>query len=77
MTVERRSSTAFRKTTCETIAAVVLHIRRVGDRPVHLGGHVTPKPFALCGSPVGWDCQSPISAATCVRCIAVEAKETA
>jgi hypothetical protein len=59
---------------CETVAAVVLHVRRIADRGVKLGGHVAPRPLALCGSPVDWDTQRPVSAVHCRSCLAALAK---
>lgn len=50
--------------TCETVAAIVLHVRRVTDVPVRLGGHTAPRPLALCGSPVDWDTQIPVASVT-------------
>lgn len=62
--------------TCETIAAIVLHVRRITDRGVKLGGHVDPKPQALCGRYVDWDTQRPVIAEciTCRNCKAEFAK---
>ena len=49
----------------ETVAAIVLHVRRVGPDlpPIRLSGHST-KPFAMCGSPMDWDTVSPVSERT-------------
>jgi hypothetical protein len=57
--------------TCETVAAVVVHVRRIVDREVHLGGHIAPRPLALCGMPADWDTMLPVSAASCRRCRAL------
>jgi len=56
--------------TCETVAAIVLHARRITNRGVRLSGHVEPRPLALCGSPVDWDTQRPVSAVHCRSCLA-------
>lgn len=53
--------------TCETIAAIAVHASRIVDRDVHLAGHRTPRPLALCGLPVDWDTMIPVTAA-CVSC---------
>jgi hypothetical protein len=48
--------------TCETVAAIVLHVRRVtAAAPIPLGGHTAPRPRALCGAPVDWDTQIPVA----------------
>lgn len=54
--------------TCESVASIVLHVRRIGDRPVHLGGHVSPRPLALCQSMVAWDTKRPVSTVGCRDC---------
>ncbi len=56
--------------TCETVAAIVVHIRRASDAPVRLNGHTSPRPTSLCGMEVAWDTQIPVSSATCRKCIA-------
>lgn len=53
---------------CETYPGYSHHIRRVGDRPVHLGGHVSPKPKALCGREVAWDTRIPVATVECRSC---------
>jgi hypothetical protein len=53
--------------TCETVAAVALHARRITDRDVKLGGHAWPKPVALCGRVMDWDTMRPATA-LCVTC---------
>lgn len=62
--------TAAQLVTCETVAAVVLHARRVADIPVRLSGHSPLRPLALCGRPVDWDTEIPVSvrAVTCRNC---------
>jgi hypothetical protein len=54
--------------TCETVAAIVLHVRRVVDRGFRPSGHVTPRPLALCGSPVDWDTKQPVESTSCHSC---------
>lgn len=61
---------------CETVAAIVLHVRRVTPTsPIRLGGHST-KPLALCGSRVDWDTECPVSLinVTCRDCRAALAE---
>jgi hypothetical protein len=55
--------------TCETIAAIVIHVRRIGDRPIRLSGH-SDKPTTLCGRLADWDTLIPVSpaAVSCRRC---------
>jgi hypothetical protein len=69
--------TADQFVTCETVAAIVLHVRRVTDIPVRLTGHSTPRPRALCGRPVDWDTQRPVAIGhiTCRDCKAALAAE--
>lgn len=43
--------------TCETSAAIVVHIREIGETPIKLGGH-WPKPKALCDAEISWDMQT-------------------
>lgn len=57
--------------TCETVAALVLHARRIANHSVQLGGHDTPRPLALCGAPIYWDTQRPVSDVHCRLCLAV------
>jgi len=53
--------------TCETTAAVVIHIRRLPESgPNYHGAEVE----TLCGAKrTGWDTRVPIAAATCRVCI--------
>jgi len=55
--------------TCETVNAIVVHVRRVSalTQPVRLSGHPSPSPFAMCGTPIAWDTQIPASE-KCVTC---------
>jgi hypothetical protein len=58
--------------TCETVAAIVVHVRRLGpgSPPIRLSGHTSPRPFAMCGSPIDWDTQIPATEAhvSCRSC---------
>jgi len=60
--------------TCESTAAIVVHIRRIGDRGINIHGHTHPRPEALCGAKVAWDTRIPLAGATCRRCIAERRK---
>ncbi len=53
---------------CETYPGYYEHVRLIGDRPIHKGGHIAPKPLALCGKPVAWDISVPISSVECPYC---------
>jgi len=53
---------------CETYPGYSHHIRRIGRRPVNLGGHYTPKPQSLCGRDVAWDTRIPITSVECRAC---------
>ena len=64
----RRGLRKIVKVTCETAAAISLHVREVSDRPVNLTGHVTPRPRALCGAEVWWDRKLGPEHATCRDC---------
>lgn len=55
--------------TCETIAAIVVHARHEGDRPVRYGGHARPKPVSLCGRKIDWDTRRPLSSVSCRHCL--------
>jgi hypothetical protein len=55
--------------TCETSAAIALHLRDADGWPVNLEGHRHPRPSALCGVAISWDTRSPIMTATCNACI--------
>jgi hypothetical protein len=53
---------------CETVAAIVVHLRLAGDREVSLSGHTTPRPKTLCDAEAAWDTRLPITASTCSIC---------
>jgi hypothetical protein len=61
--------TLGRLVTCETTAAIVHHVRRVGPGlpPIRLSGHAGPGPFALCGAAIAWDSEVP-AVEWCVTC---------
>lgn len=59
-------------TTCETLAAIVIHIRAISTIPVSLFGYKVrsgARPKALCDARVAWDTQIPVASATCARCV--------
>ena len=59
---------------CETVAAVVPHLRIVtAESPIKLGGH-HPAPKTLCGRDAGWDTQLPLTSARCTTCLSERAK---
>lgn len=55
--------------TCETTAAITLHVRVVGDRPFNPSGHTTPRPRALCGVNIAWDTQIDLGGVRCRSCL--------
>lgn len=71
--------TAGQLVTCETVAAIVRHVRRVADIPVKLGGHSVPRPRALCDRHVDWDTTRPVvlEHITCRACKAAVSGEFA
>lgn len=56
--------------TCESVAAIVVHIREIVERGINIHGHARPRPKALCGAEVAWDTRIPLAGATCRKCIA-------
>ena len=58
----------MRKTTCETVAAIALHIREVphGENNNYSGNTTGAK--TLCGAKVGWDTKYDLNHATCSDC---------
>lgn len=62
------NSTNDEYVTCESTAAITVHIRKVGNVPVSLSGF-TSRPQALCTAVVAWDCQIPTAGAGCWACI--------
>lgn len=57
--------------TCESTAAITLHLRSTREIPVSLSGFAT-RPRALCGAEVAWDTRIQVSAASCCKCLEVE-----
>lgn len=55
---------------CETVAAITMHIRIVGDTPISYSGFAV-RPKTLCEKAVGWDTLTPIVAARCLECMIV------
>ena len=54
---------------CESVAAIVVHLRDDALAPVRLSGHPFPRPRALCDAEVAWDTQLPTNSATCRKCV--------
>lgn len=55
--------------TCESVAAITLHLRDASTIPPNYSGH-HPRPKALCGSEIAWDTKIPASMARCRACLA-------
>ncbi len=56
--------------TCESLAAIVVHARKIGIVPINLSGHKpTQQPKALCNVKVALDTRRPLTAVTCATCI--------
>lgn len=66
-----RAPTVGELVTCETVAAIVVHARRIVESEVRLSGHTAPRPLALCGSPVDWDTMIPVAGTSCRWCKAL------
>lgn len=63
--------------TCETVAAVVVHIRRVPESGPNYNG-TTIEPLCQPGETYnGWDTQAPLETATCRTCKAEYARLSA
>ena len=57
-------------TTCESTAAILLHVRDVTDlTTIRLGGHAHPRPLTLCGTEAAWDMRSDLKWTTCKACL--------
>lgn len=55
---------------CETSAAIVLHLRDIGDGEVnYIGSNGVSK--TLCGSQVGWDTKDQLAHANCRDCLTI------
>jgi len=57
--------------TCETFAALVIHLRNAGDGTAYYNG-VPPGTVSLCGATIGWDVKSELDEATCTVCRSVQ-----
>lgn len=54
-------------TTCDSLAAIVVHARELGPKGHCYSGGADTR--ALCGADVSWDCQLPsLSCVTCRTC---------
>jgi len=61
---------------CETTAAIVLHLRNVGDGEINYEGR-DPYADTLCGMPVGWDTKDDLAASNCRDCLTIIAERQA
>ena len=55
---------------CESVAAIVLHLREVVDGDVNYSGSI-PERMTLCGMGVGWDTKDDLVHATCRDCLTI------
>jgi len=60
---------------CESIAAIVTHVRRIAGTEPSYSGHAI-RPLALCGASIAWDTKLPLSTASCRTCRDLFAKES-
>ena len=58
--------------TCESVAAIIVHLRDAAFVPIRLSGHSFPRPRALCDAEIAWDTRLPVSAASCRTCIEIK-----
>lgn len=59
----------------ETYPGYSLHLREIGDTPIHLGGHVK-KPLSLCGRPLARDTRIPVDGFDdCPNCVSALQRE--
>ncbi len=56
--------------TCESVAAITLHLRDASIVPPNYGGH-HPRPKALCESEVAWDTRISPESARCSACLKI------
>lgn len=56
--------------TCESVAAIVLHVREVGTTPISYSGFAQ-RPRALCETKVAWDTKISVELASCRTCRAL------
>ena len=57
---------------CETPAAILLHLREVGDGVINYNGH-GENATTLCGAMVGWDTKDELPASNCHKCLTIVA----
>ena len=57
--------------TCESVAAIIVHLRDEAVAPIRLSGHSFPRPRALCDAEIAWDTKLPVDAASCGTCIEI------
>lgn len=55
---------------CETVAAIVLHLREVGDGEINYNGR-DAYAETLCGADVGWDTKDELAASNCRDCLTI------
>jgi len=55
--------------TCESVAAITLHLRDASIIAPNYSGH-HPRPKALCDAEIAWDTKIPTSMARCRACLA-------
>jgi hypothetical protein len=55
---------------CESVAAIVLHLREVVDGDVNYSGSI-PDRMTLCGTKVGWDTKDQLAHANCRDCLTI------
>jgi hypothetical protein len=60
--------------TCESVAAITLHVRDTTQVPISYSGFAK-RPQALCGAEVAWDTRIPVSNTRCRECLAVLTKQ--
>lgn len=53
--------------TCETLAAIVVHVRQLGPKGLCYSGGADTK--TLCGAEASWDSRIPIEGVTCRTCM--------
>ena len=61
---------------CETTAAIVLHLRDVGDGAINYNGR-DAYADTLCGMPVGWDTKDDLAASNCRDCLTIVSNRAA
>jgi len=61
---------------CETTAAIVLHLRDVGDGQINYSGR-DAYAKTLCGADVGWDTKNDLAESNCRHCLMVVSSRAA